>query len=90
MIDWLIAVQALTQRDEWSTFLELITPDETKKKFLIEYEKLKDKLKLKQIITTDEELDKLVVSKGISDAYDQYSSNENLRILWELLNRTIL
>jgi hypothetical protein len=33
-IDRLIAVQALTQRDEWSTFLELITLDETRKEFL--------------------------------------------------------
>jgi hypothetical protein len=74
----LIAVQALTQHDEWSTFLQLITPDETRKRFLIEYEKLQDKLKLKQITTTDEELDKLVVSKGLSDTDDQHSFNENL------------
>jgi hypothetical protein len=58
----LIAVQALTQRDEWSTFLQLIRPDETRKRFLIEHEKLKDKIKLKQI-TIDEEFDKLVVGK---------------------------
>lgn len=77
-IDRLIAVQALTQRDEWSTLLELITPDETRKEFLIEYEKLKDKLKLKQITTTDEELDNF--SKDFSDTDDQHSFNENLRI----------
>lgn len=65
--------------------MELITLDETRKEFLIEYEKLKDKLKLKQI-TTHEELDKLVVSKDLSDD-DQHSINENLQIFRELIKQ---
>jgi hypothetical protein len=67
--------------------ISAIRPDETRKRFLIEYEKLKDKLKLKQITTTNEELDKLVVSKGLSDADDQHSFNENLGIFRELIKQ---
>ena len=38
-------------------------------------------------ITTAKELDKLVVSKALSDADDQHSFNENLRIFRELIKQ---
>ena len=41
-INELIVVQALNFRRDWNKFLELITPDETRKAFLIEYKKLKE------------------------------------------------
>ena len=40
-IDKLIAVRALDFRDDWHKFLELITPNDTRKKFFEGYEKLK-------------------------------------------------
>jgi hypothetical protein len=54
-IDELIVVQALNFRRDWNRFLELITPDEKRKNFLNEYNKLKGE---GQIITSKEELDK--------------------------------
>jgi hypothetical protein len=55
-IDGLIVVQALNFRHDWNRFLELITPDETRKTFLNQYKKLKEE---GRIINTKEELDKL-------------------------------
>jgi len=42
-VDELIVVQALHFRPEWNSFLELITPDDTRMKFLKEYKRLKEK-----------------------------------------------
>jgi hypothetical protein len=55
-IDELIAVSALDFRPEWNEFLELITPDIIREKFLSEYKRLK----VEGItIKNEEELDKL-------------------------------
>jgi hypothetical protein len=58
-VDQLIAVQALNFRQEWWKFLDLITPDDEKRRtFFNEYKKIKEEGK---VITTEAELDKLVV-----------------------------
>jgi hypothetical protein len=83
-IDKLVAVQALIYRREWQKFLELITPDEARKRFLAEYAKLKDKLKA---ITNDEQLNNL--SKELSSAGSGLESSfkENLQIYRELIRQ---
>jgi hypothetical protein len=86
-IEELIAIQALRFRPEWSRFLELITPDEIRKKFLYTYKKLKDE---GITITKGEELDKLFESspnarslfkdEGILEIYrNLVDSGEDLR-----------
>lgn len=70
-IDQLIAVQALTYSQKWSTFLQLITPAEIRK-ILVEYEKRRDKL---EILVTNS----LFILAEISED-DQRDFNENLEI----------
>jgi hypothetical protein len=55
-VDELIAVQALNFRHEWRKFLDLITPnDDRRKTFFNEYKKIKEEGK---VVTTEAELDK--------------------------------
>jgi KAP family P-loop domain/Pentapeptide repeats (8 copies) len=80
-VDELIAVQTLNFRHEWRKFLDLITPDEMRKKFFQEYEKIKEEGK---IISNEEELDKFL--KEISEN-DHPSFKDVVRIYRELLKQ---
>jgi hypothetical protein len=79
-IDELIAVQALNFSRDWKNFLELITPDEKRKAFLVEYKKLMEEGKA---ITNQEELDKLgkelnqPLSKDIVEIYRELLKHDN-------------
>jgi hypothetical protein len=64
-VDELIAVQALNFSHEWRKFLDLITPnDERRKTFFNEYKKIKEEGK---VVTNEAELDKLI--EQISENY---------------------
>ncbi len=60
----LIAVRALDFRRDWNSFLELISPDYTRKKFLDVYKQLK---KEGRIITNEEELNELLKERSETD-----------------------
>ena len=72
-VDELIAVQAFSFRREWNRFLELITPDESRRLFLNEYKNLKT-------MTSEEDLDKL--NKGRPES--ERLSKDVLEIYHEL------
>ena len=63
-VDQLIAVRALDFRTEWNKFFELITPDDTRKRFLNVYEMLENE---KRSITTEEEFEKFVEERSSAD-----------------------
>ena len=60
--DELIVVQALKFRSDWNKFLELISLDKKRKNFLNEHKKLMEE---GQIITTKEELDKVLTEEKV-------------------------
>ena len=51
-------------RTEWNKFFELITPDDTRKRFLNVYEMLENE---KRSITTEEEFEKFVEERSSAD-----------------------
>jgi hypothetical protein len=65
-VDGLIAVRALDFRHEWRDFLELITPDKIREKFLMEYTNLK---KEDMTINNEEELDKLTKETSVKSLF---------------------
>jgi hypothetical protein len=80
--DGLIVVRALDFRREWNRFLELIIPDETRRKFCSEYKKLKTK----GVSISNEQQDKiaegtsdsLVQDKDILEIYKEVEKNKPL------------
>ena len=82
-LDELVVVQALKFRSEWNKFLELITPDKKRKRFLSLYKKLE---RQGQAINTKEELEEKIKSnsaefKAINDIYQELvkQNNEDLK-----------
>ena len=76
----LIAVRALDFRTDWKNFLELVSPDDPRKKFLNEYKKLKED---GRTITNEEDLDKLVKERSETDPL----SKDIIQIYRELLKQ---
>ena len=81
-IDKLIAVQALNFRRDWKRFLELITPDETRKTFFGDYY-LPMKAKGK-IISSKDALDSLIKEKS---AANQALPSEIVAIFQEIIDQ---
>jgi hypothetical protein len=83
-IDKLIAVRALDFRRDWQNFLELITPNDKRKKFFKGYLKLKDPERdnLKDI-TKKEELEEF--AKKLSE--EDSSFKENFEVYQELIKK---
>jgi predicted KAP-like P-loop ATPase len=61
-IDELIVVQALNFRNDWNKFLELITPDEARNRFLKVYEELRNQ---DNTVSSEEELAKFCKERNI-------------------------
>jgi hypothetical protein len=83
-IDKLIAYQALAYRTEWNSFLQLIFDDVTRKKFLKQYDKLKDKfgdiINEEQLVDFNKELFE-------DDLSEQNFFKENLEIYREIIKQ---
>jgi hypothetical protein len=75
----LIAVRALEFRRDWRRFLELISPDDTRTKFLTEYKQLKKAGKT----ISNEELDKLIKESSETEPL----SKDIVQIYRELLKQ---
>ena len=76
--------QSLAYRAEWNKFLQLIFNDKKRKKFLNQYDKLKDKLK---DISNEEQLGSLDKDLPADDVEEQNSFKENLPIYRELIKQ---
>ncbi len=83
-IDRLIVYQALLYRSEWNIFLQLISNDETRQSFLIQYPKISKKLKS---VSDPEQLDTISKELFMDKLSEQESFKQNLPIYREIIKQ---